>query len=230
MGKDIMIPLYTQEEYNNTKSNDKLPCQCYQCGKPILIYKKLIKQELKHKRGRVKFCSSLCKEKYNESAKELINCKNCNTKFYKTPSEIKRTTNHFCSRSCSATYNNKHKKFGIRRSKLEAWLEEQLAELYPDLDIRFNDCEAIGSELDIYIPSLNLAFEINGIFHYKPIFGRNKLERIQENDQNKYKACLDNEIDLCIIDASGLKYFKERNAQKYLDIITDIIDGRSSTS
>jgi len=44
--------------------------------------------------------------------------------------------------------------------------------LYPDLVIHFNKKDAINSELDIYIPSLKLAFELNGIFHYEPIFGK----------------------------------------------------------
>jgi len=38
----------------------------------------------------------------------ILNCKECDSKFYKSPTEIKRTNgNHFCSRSCSAVYNNK---------------------------------------------------------------------------------------------------------------------------
>ena len=38
--------------------------------------------------------------------------------------------------------------------------------------------EAINSELDVYVPSLNLAFELNGIFHYEPIYGEKKLNQI----------------------------------------------------
>lgn len=40
------------------------------------------------------------------------------------------------------------------------------------LDFKFNDRETIGLKLDIYIPSLKLAFEINGVFHRKNIFGK----------------------------------------------------------
>ena len=64
------------------------------------------------------------------------------------------------------------------------WLEEQLTSLYPKLDIHFNRKDTIGSELDIYIPSLNLAVELNGIFHYEPIFGKDKLSKIKTNDAN----------------------------------------------
>ena len=132
----------------------------------------------------------------------------------------------FCNRSCAATYNNRNKTTGTRRSKLEKWLEEQLTELYKDLDIHFNRKDAIGSELDIYIPSLNLAFELNGIFHYEPIYGVDKLQQIKENDVSKSKSCHDAQIDFCVIDTSDQKYFKPKTAQKYLDIILKVINER----
>lgn len=35
-----------------------------------------------------------------------INCKTCSQEFNRSPSEIKKSLNHFCSKSCSATFNN----------------------------------------------------------------------------------------------------------------------------
>lgn len=172
-----------------------------------------------------KYCSRSCKC-LHEGLSKKVNCSNCDKEFIKTNSQIKKTNNNFCSQSCSVTYNNKHKKHGTRRSKLEVWLEEQLTILYPDLHIDYNKSDAIGSELDVFIPSLNLAIELNGIFHYEPIFGVDKLQKIQENDQSKSKACIDNQIDLCTIDVSSLKYFKPKNAQQYLNIINNIIKER----
>jgi hypothetical protein len=141
-------------------------------------------------------------------------------------SQLHRSKNHFCSQSCTISYNNKHKTTGNRRSKLEIYLENQLTILYPNLPIDYNLKLAINSELDIYIPSLNLAFELNGIFHYEPIFGINKLDQIRNNDISKSKACIDNRIDLCIIDTSDQKYVKPSTSQKYLDIIIKIINER----
>lgn len=74
-----------------------------------------------------------------------------------------------------------------------------------------------------YIPSLHLAFELNGLFHYEPIFSLDKLSKIQNNDRRKFQACLERGIELCIIDTCRLSYFKESNAIPYLDIIRDII-------
>ena len=140
--------------------------------------------------------------------------------------KIKKNYNYFCSSKCAATYNNTHKTKGNRKSKLEYYLESKLKNLYPDLEIHFNRKDAINSELDIYMPSLRLAFELNGIFHYEAIYGENKLNQIQNNDKRKFQACLDKNIELCIIDASKLKYFKESNAEPYFNIVNNIIKNK----
>jgi len=131
---------------------------------------------------------------------------------------------YLCSHSCSTIHFNKNKTTGNRRSNLEKWIEGQLLILYPNLEFHFNRKDTISSELDIYIPSINVAFELNGIFHYEPIYGVNKLEKTQINDISKTKACHDAKINLCIIDTSGQKYFKESTSKQYLDIITNIIN------
>jgi hypothetical protein len=130
----------------------------------------------------------------------------------------------FCNSSCAATYNNTHKTHGTRKSKLECYLETKLKELYPTLEFHFNKKDAIDSELDIYVPLLKLAFELNGIYHYEPIHGAKKLTEIQNNDHRKFQACLERNIELCIIDSSKLSYFKESNAKPYLEIVQKIID------
>lgn len=152
----------------------------------------------------------------------------CGQSCFKRYKDYKKTKNHFCSHSCAATFNNQNKTHGTRRSKLEIYLEKQLIILYPDLEFHFNRKDAINSELDIYIPSLKLAFELNGIFHYEPIYGKEKLASIQNNDGRKFQACIEKEIELCIIDSSALSYFKETNAKKYLDIITNLVNQRLS--
>ena len=103
------------------------------------------------------------------------------------------------------------------------WLEQKLTILHPTLEFHFNKTDAINAELDIYIPSLKLAFELNGIFHYEPIFGKEKLKLSQNNDQRKFQACLEKNIELCVIDTSHQKYFKEQSSQKFLDIIKQTI-------
>ena len=223
-----MIPLFNQNDLDTAKSTDTLPCQCLYCEKSFQQTKHVIQRAINpNNKTTSDYCSKECQNK-GMSNKKMVICLNCSTEFLKKEKEIKKTQNHFCSNSCSATYNNKHKTNGTRRSKLEVYLEQQLSSLYPDLPIDYNQKSAINSELDIYIPSLRLAFELNGIFHYEPIYGSDKLNQIKNNEISKSKACFDNQIDLCTIDASGLKYFKPSNAQKYLDIIVNIINQRTS--
>jgi hypothetical protein len=144
------------------------------------------------------------------------------------PSELKynkkrrNSINSFCSHSCNGIYNSQHKTTGNRRSKLETWLEDHLKIIYPKIEFKFNDRTGINAELDIYIPSLRLAFELNGIFHYEDIFGQ--LERTINNDKRKFQACAENNISLCVIDTSKQKYWKEKSSEEFLNIIRTIID------
>lgn len=222
-----MKPLFTEQEFNSSTYSSKLPLKCYCCGNIFYQTKGYINRVLNPKTKQTgMYCSKICQT--NKQLKQVnVNCKNCNKSILVKKSKIPKSNNNFCSQSCSTTYNNKHKSHGTRRSKLEIYIENQLTQIYPNLHIDYNKKDAIGSELDIYIPSLNIAFELNGIFHYEPIYGVNKLQQIQENDVSKSKACHDAKIDLCTIDTTNLKYFKPSNAQKYLDIITNIINQRT---
>lgn len=219
-----MKPLYTQQDFDNAKTNDKLPCQCYICEKTFYKLKRVIQRTLKSQKGfSAKYCSHKCISLSRKNKQTLI-CTNCEKPFEKNLSEIKKTKNHFCSSSCSGTYNNTHKTHGTRRSKLELHIENKLISMYPDITIDFNKKDTINSELDIYIPSLKLAFELNGIFHYEPIYGPEKLHQIQNNDQRKFQACAEKNISLCIIDSSSMKNFKQDKADKFLQIIINIIN------
>lgn len=150
-------------------------------------------------------------------------CKQCQTIFVYDDTIKGNLKKIFCSHSCAATYNNQHKTTGTRRSKFEIFVEEKLKHDFPQLTIFFNDKTAINSELDIYIPQLHLAFELNGIFHYEPIFSHNKLIQIQNNDQQKIIQAYKANIELVIIDVSQIKYHILKNIQPYYDGIYNII-------
>lgn len=213
----------TQEHFTNSMSKTKIEVICINCNNIYFRTKKSILYKFKIKQIYPKYCSNKCQLEYQNKNKNItITCANCGSTKTINISRV-NIKNNFCTQSCSATYNNKNKTSGTRRSKLETYLEKQLAVLYPDLEIHYNRKDTIQSELDIYIPSLKLAFELNGIFHYEPIYGQDKLNKIQASDQNKFQLCQQHGISLCIIDTSSQKRFTELSSQKYLDIISNII-------
>jgi len=223
---------FSEEEFKQAKFRDLLSFECDFCRKLFRHNKRYAfnhrKFENKHHGCCKKCCGNLASLTLGSSLKQVVSCKNCEKEFFKKACEIKKTKNSFCSYSCAATYHNSKKKHGTSRSKLEKWLEEQLMEMYPNLIFDFNKTNAINAELDIYIPELKLAFELNGIFHYEPIFGEDKLQKTQNNDQKKFLSCHNAGIGLCVIDSSSQKTFRPKSSQKYLDIITSIIDRKLS--
>ena len=219
-----MIKKFTESEYKNAKDKDLLKLECEVCHKFFNKPKVTIRNAMNPMRG--ESCKHCSKECTNISKIKLIklNCLICSNDIYRHPSQLKLYPLSFCSKSCASKYSNTHKKTGSNRSKLEFWLEIELTKIYPNLKILYNNVDTIKAELDIYIPSLSLAFEINGIFHYEPIFGEIKYNKTKFNDKRKFKLCYDNNISLCIIDSSELKYFKPEKAKKYLEIISSIIN------
>jgi len=200
----------------------KIKITCPTCNKVVEIEKRFFDTRKKHGAQHA-YCSHKCA--YIGRIKEfpILVCPQCQLTFQSSSSRKK-----FCCQSCAATYNNMHKTKGTRVSKLEIWLQKKLTELY-DFEIKFNSKSEINSELDIYVPHLKLAFELNGPFHYEPIFGKDKLEKIQNNDERKFQACLESSIELCIIDVSKHTYFKEHTCLPFLEIITSILNKKIST-
>lgn len=216
-----MKPMYNKKQFETAKSTDKLPIQCYTCDETFHVQKKT----LKDKRSLNKYCSQKCHQSSRKKAIN-VNCPFCNKEFECKQAEIRRNKYNFCSRTCNVSYYNKNKVLGTNRSKLEVYIESELSLKFPNIKINYNDREILnGVELDIYIPTLDLAFELNGIFHYEPIFGKTKFDKVKDKDLQKFKLCHDMNISLCIIDTSQQKYFKISTSQKYLEIIIEIISG-----
>lgn len=95
---------------------------------------------------------------------------------------------------------------------MEKKLFEMISEQFPSLDLVANDKMLLnGMEIDIAIPSLKLGVEWNGIVHFKPIYGDNKLSIIQQRDAEKQQRATDLGINLVVVPdlVSTDKYLKE---------------------
>ena len=224
-----MQPLYTVAEFKAAKYTDRLPLNCKHCLRTFLRTKRRIAVIIVEGRSG-DFCSSKCCNQHHGNNPPLeVLCDQCGKSFKKKHSHIVVTKHNFCRQSCASKYSNAHKTKGTCVSKLEVWLSKKLPILYPTIEFHFNRKDAINSELDIFIPSLKLAFELNGPTHYEPIFGSEKLSSVQTNDHRKMLACAERGIELCVIDVSHQKYFKEHTSMIFLSFITDLINFKQSS-
>jgi hypothetical protein len=216
--------LLTDEQFQDTKTRDLIPLECDYCHKAFIRVKYMVKRKLSKNPLQPTYCSPDCRYTYGKIKTHIICiCANCNTTFDRQQSQLGDKHN-FCSQSCAAIYNNTHKTHGYRRSKLETYLEEQIEKHYPQLECQYNRKDAINSELDFYFPTLKFAIELNGIFHYEPIYGQNKLDKIQNNDHQKFKICHELGIELCIIDTSKCLHLTQNTKNEYWEIVKNIID------
>ena len=115
----------------------------------------------------------------------------------------------------------------------EAWKREtELANivksLYPGYEVitHFRGSFLEGLELDIYIPTINLAIEYQGLQHYKPIDhwgGEEALQKTKERDIRKKELCMQNKIKLIYF-----KYDEEINKDNVMMKISKYFDSIES--
>jgi DNA-directed RNA polymerase subunit RPC12/RpoP len=78
---------------------------CAECGVEFLKENKFLNSGVTG----LHFCTQVCYRHYHSVVKAGPNskCGHCSKEFYKSPSEKRKFTSDFCSRSCSAALNNK---------------------------------------------------------------------------------------------------------------------------
>lgn len=119
----------------------------------------------------------------------------------------------FCSGTCRNKVNNQL--ITGQRSKAEIYLAEKLIETFPNLEILFNTRQVLSNnkELDVYFPSLNLAIEWNGIWHFI-----NARKGLAENDLKKIEECKEKGIELLIVeDRTSHKKFIVSETEKIIE-------------
>jgi len=88
----------------NKKTNSEYSCDlCNKTIKGIKAY--YILGHKKNKPDRRGYCSKQCSNTAHKSNKIDLCCTNCEKKFKRLPSDVV-SENNFCSRSCSAKWNN----------------------------------------------------------------------------------------------------------------------------
>lgn len=104
--------------------------------------------------------------------------------------------------------------------KSEAQLFAVVSNLYPDAVYQYHTSWLGMQSLDIYIPSVSVGIEYQGIQHYKPVerFGGEEHFKIQKaNDRKKRKLCKDHGVQLIewsyqeVITEENLRFILNKN-------------------
>ena len=197
----------TQKEYNCKVCNKKvLRSDCQVMNNVFCsIECSAIDQRISHKgKGRAR----------DPSKRTILSCKQCGIMFERFTCSVPPGRDRFCSQSCSAKYTNKHKRGN--RSKLEKWLGVKLKER--ELPVLLNNREILnGYELDIYFPTKNVAFEIDGPWHRIPLNSEEHFQSIKKNDALKESRCVALGIELIRI--PNEEQFSEQIGNTVLAII-----------
>jgi hypothetical protein len=175
---------------------------------------KFLKREWEALNTKNNFCSEVCGGKFRDKKVE-VECFHCHKKFMKKLCAVITSKKHFCSELCAKNLQN-YKDWGGKRSKLEIAIEEHFKDIFPFMYIRYNKTD-IGHELDIHVTCLELAIELNGVFHYRVIHKKNGVERLkrtQEIDAEKVVKCEELDIKLFVIDVSRDGSGKKIKAQR----------------
>lgn len=205
---NLITPL---SDFCKIKSRGFIEILCEHCNKSFKRTKNEVQKVIAgHKKITLRFCSRKCIFDYKTKNGNIsFKCETCNKDISKHKGKFLKSKHHFCSHSCAAKYSNKYRKSGNKRSKAEDFLVNLIKEKFPNIKIVTNDRKTLSNnlEIDIWLPELPLAIELNGPVHYFNLWG--KLEEIQNRDFLKQKELQIKNIPLILYNISQ---FKNRKA------------------
>ena len=98
---------HSEVEFKQTKSRDLLNIICSCCDNTFSLTKHQLQTNWRRSASKVLYCSKDCVAKAKTQETIKVNCTHCDKEVIKTKSDLGRSTNYFCSHSCSAIFNNK---------------------------------------------------------------------------------------------------------------------------
>lgn len=121
-----MIKKFIENEYEYARSSDYLIFECEKCGNDFKKQKKFLKSILN---GTSKSVINFCSRKCEVEARIIdvkINCSECNLIFKTKPHLMRKSKsgNMFCSKPCSAKYNNKKREKKVNVSEYESYKQK----------------------------------------------------------------------------------------------------------
>lgn len=104
-----MEKLCQTDIFVNAKGKDEFEIECCFCNGKMSKTKRQILRNFK--KGQNTYCKQECQNQYKiQKNNAIVSCLQCDSFFSKRVSQIRKSPNHFCTKSCAASYNNKFKK------------------------------------------------------------------------------------------------------------------------
>lgn len=120
MYKELSIQFkYNEETFKKTKSRDLLEITCIVCKENFELTKHQLQTNWRRSTNKILFCSKTCNATFKSIEKVTTNCNHCDKEFLKDQKDFKRSENHFCSKSCAASFNNKNRTEESRNKQKE---------------------------------------------------------------------------------------------------------------
>lgn len=145
-------------------------------------------------------------------------CGGCGTRIKRRPRDLKRYGVAYCSHSCHMRTKNAAG-LTVNTSAAELRIAEQMRDAFPTICIAVNDRTLLpdGLEIDIHVPALKLAIELNGPIHSRPIFGNRTFAKTQANDRRKARMLKDAGYRLLTVDVRGTEAVTPERRSTYFD-------------
>lgn len=218
--KDINPYLELLEDYKNLTTRIKCRCTkhnivtyktmqnilrgegCIECGKEKLSQSSYITlEEYQHRVSKTK--PSIEVLKYNGQNKDAhFKCKKCGYDWYSNAHYMASSEYGKQCPNCERFYIGEKKVSDVLSSYNIKFIQQY----------KFDDCKDKRSlPFDFYLPSYNIAIEVDGIQHYKQRVGWTDLELIQKHDNIKTAYCVSHNINLIRI-----PYWEHNNIELFL--------------
>lgn len=141
-------------------------------------------------------------------------CSECKSEFWVSVEAWKKHLKTRCNKCANLESN--------LEIKVRKWLENQSIDFIQQY--RFNNCRNKKPlPFDFYLPKLNVCIEVDGDQHFKIgakvkgiVFNKEKIEKVQYNDNIKTQYCMDNNIELIRI-----PYYAFHTNGKFEEILRD---------
>lgn len=187
----------TNKELRPFKFMEKTSAFCFDCQSENLSKEAVLaaKKKLKETGFKIK---SVSKNKYIKSQWSLV-CP-LGHEFKKSGKRLAESLRTNGKVHCPCCWKSSGEEERVR-FMLETHFNEKFETVHPEwlVNPETNRC----MELDMYCENLKIAVEYNGIHHYEPIYGDEKLEGVQFKDALKQKIC--QEKGIRFIQIQGMK-------------------------